>query len=306
LAAVAVSWTGPSPLATYSVGEVVNPFGNANASGIIGGTGLDLALVLDSSGSMSTIDSGKSRNAWLEEASIALVNALPVSSTSVAVVDFDDTAKLLQGLTPLSSGSASVLSAINAIDASGGTDIGAGIDRASTELTGPNHTDGRTQMMVVVSDGFSSGNPAANAAAALGAGIDAIHTVGIPGHDPFTMQNIATAGNGIYTNASNLTDLIDLFNGTAGNLVGIDHVDVTMNDGTFISHIAIDGLGNFILPNATLLFGANVFTAVAYDTLGNSASADLILTAVPEPSTYAMLSMGLVLVGWIGSRRRVV
>lgn len=305
LATVAVSWTGPSPSATYFAGEVVNPFGNANASGIIGGTGLDLALVLDSSGSMSTIDSGKSRNAWLEEASAALVNALPVNSTSVAVIDFDSTAKLLQGLTPLSSGSAAVLSAITAINASGGTNIGAGIDRASTELTSLNHTDGRTQMMVVVSDGVSSGNPAINAATALGLGIDAIHAVGIPGHDAVTMQNIATAGNGIYTNASDLTSLIDLFNGTAGNLVGIDYVDVTMNDGSFISHIAIDGLGNFVLPDATLFFGANVFTAVAHDTLGNSATAELILTAVPEPSTYAMLGLGLVFVGW-ASRRRIV
>jgi len=305
LAAVAVSWTGPSPLATYFVGEIVNPFGNANASGIIGGTGLDLALVLDSSGSMGTISSGKSRNAWLEEASAALVNALPVDSTSVSVIDFDSDALLLQGLTPLSSGSAAVLSAITAIDASGGTNIGAGINRASTELTGPNHTDGRTQMMVVVSDGVSSGNPVTSATAALGLGIDAIHTVGIPGHDAVTMQNIATAGNGIYTNASDLTDLINLFNGTAGNLVGIDYVDVTMNDGSFISHIAIDGLGNFVLPDATLFFGANVFTAVAYDTLGNSATAELILTAVPEPSTYAMLGLGLVLIGW-ANRRRIV
>ncbi|WP_275689489.1 VWA domain-containing protein [Nitrosomonas oligotropha] len=304
IAAVAVSWTGPSPLATYSVGEIVNPFGNANASGIIGGTGLDLALVLDSSGSMSTINSGKSRNAWLEEASAALVNALPVDSTSVAVIDFDSSASLLQGLTPLSSGSASVLSAITAIDASGGTAIDAGIDRASTELTGSNHIDGRTQMMVVVSDGESNRAAAvASATAALGLGVDAIHTVGIPGHNVLTMQSIATAGNGIYTNASDLTSLVDLFNGTAGNLVGIDYVDVTMNDGSFISHIAIDGLGNFVLPDATLFFGANVFTAVAYDTLGNSATAELILTAVPEPSTYAMLGLGLVLVGCAYRRR---
>lgn len=306
LASVAVSWTGPSPLVNYSVGQVVNPFGNANASGIIGGTGLDLALVLDSSGSMGTINAGKSRNAWLEEASTALVNALPVNSTSVAVIDFDSDALLLQGLTPLSSGSPAVLSAITAIDASGGTAIHAGINRATTELTGPNHTDGRTQMMVVVSDGESSLSSAVTSATtALGLGVDAIHTVGIPGHNVLTMQSIATAGNGIYTNASDLTSLVNLFNGTAGNLVGIDHVDVTMNNGTFLSHIAIDGLGNFVLPNATLFFGANVFTAVAYDTLGNSASAELILTAVPEPSTYAMLGMGLVLIGWI-NRRRII
>ena len=49
-----------------------------------------------------------------------------------------------------------------------------------------------------------------------------------------------------------------------------------MNDGSFISHIAIDGLGNYVLPNATLFFGANIFTAVAYDTVGNSATAELI------------------------------
>ena len=308
LAAVAVNWAGPSSSGVYFAGQVINPFGNANASGIVGGSGLDLALVLDSSGSMGSVNSGKTLNQWLQEASTALVNALPAASTSVSVIDFDSGATLLQGLTPLSSGSAAVISAINAIDASGGTNIGAGIDSAATELTGANHTAGATQMMVVVSDGFSSGDPASNALAALGAGVDAIHTVGLPGHDAFTMQNIATSGNGIYTNVSNLTSLIDLFNGTSGNLVGIDHVDVTMNNGVLINDIAIDGLGNFVLPNATLALGDNIFTAVAYDTLGNSASAELILTAipaVPEPSTYAMLGFGLLLLGWVNNRRRI-
>lgn len=304
-AVVAVSWTSPSSAGLYAIGQVVNPTGNANASGLTGGTGLDLALVLDSSGSMSTTVSGKTRRVWLQEASAALVNALPAASTSVAVVDFDSDALLLQGLTPLSGGTASVINAINAVDASGGTNIGAGIVRATTELTGAAHSAGRTQMMVVVSDGVSSGSPATSAAAALAAGVDAIHAVGIPGHDAATMQGIATAGNGIYTNASDLTSLINLFNGTAGNLVGIQKVDVTMNDGSFIAGIAIDGLGNFSLPNAVLHAGANVFTAVAYDTLGNSATAVLTLQAVPEPSTYAMLALGLGLMGALRRRRAV-
>jgi Ca-activated chloride channel homolog len=301
-AVVAVSWTAPSSSALYAVGQVVNPLGNANASGTVGGTGLDLALVLDSSGSMATVESGQSRRVWLQQASTALVNALPAASTSVTVVDFDSAALVRQSLTPLSGNTAGVIAAINAVNASGGTNIGAGIERARAELIGPAHTDGRVQMMVVVSDGTSSGTPANNAAAALAAGVDAIHTVGIPGHNVATMRAIATAGNGIYTDGSNLTGLINLFNGTSGNLVGIAHVDVTMNDGSFIAGIAIDGLGNFSLPNAVLQAGANVFTAVAFDTLGNSATAVLTLQAVPEPSTYALFGLGLAMAGLL--RRR--
>lgn len=304
-AEVTVSWTAPSESGTYIAGQLISLTGNANSNGLIGGTGLDLALVLDSSGSMTTVSGGKSRSTWLKEASVALVDALPGISTSVTVVDFDSDALLVRSLTALSADKASVVSGIQKIDAAGGTNIGAGIDLAAKELTGANHAAGRSQMMVVVSDGSSSGNPPSNAAAALAAGVDAIHAVGIPGHSVNTMQGIATAGNGIYTNASDLSALINLFNGTAGNLVGVERVDLTLNDGSFIAGVAMDGLGNFSVPDVVLQAGENIFTAVAFDALGNSATRQLVLSAapVPEPEAYAMFGMGLLLLAAVRRRR---
>jgi len=113
------------------------------------------------------------------------------------------------------------------------------------------------------------------------------------------MQAIATAGHGTYTNGSDLTALIGLFSGTAGNLVGIDSVDILLNDGTLLDNVAIDGLGNFVLPAVTLFEGNNVFKATAFDTLGNSATAELTLigSAVPEPETLALLVAGLAVFG---------
>lgn len=297
-AAVGVSWVSPLNNTVFAAGSLVDLSGAANASGTIGGTGLDLALVLDSSGSMSTVNSGQSRQLWVKQAASALINALPQASTSVSVVEFDSDANLLQALTPLSSGKAAVLAAVNTVDASGGTDIGAGIDKAKTELTGANATAGRIQVEVVISDGVSSGNPPLSAFNAFTAGVEAIHTVGIPGHSPGTMQAIATAGHGTYTNGTDLTKLIGLFSGTAGNLVGIDSVDVVLNDGTFLDNVAIDGLGNFVLPSVTLFAGNNVFKAIAYDTLGNSAESTLTLIgAVPEPEAWGLLMAGLLVCG---------
>lgn len=58
MADVSVVWTAPANGTVYPVGTLVNPVGAATATGSIGGTGgLDLALVLDSSGSMTTSNS---------------------------------------------------------------------------------------------------------------------------------------------------------------------------------------------------------------------------------------------------------
>lgn len=307
-AAVAVSWgVPPADGSSFEVGTSLSLFGSANSSGIKGGTGLDLALVLDSSGSMTTVNSGKTRQQWTREAATALVNALPQDSTSVAVVEFDSDANRLNTLTALNPNKPTVISSINAVDASGNTNIGAGIRLATSELTSGRATAGRIQVQVVISDGASSGTPATDAANALAAGVEAVHTVGIPGHSVSTMQAIATSGNGTYTNGTDVSALVALFSGTAGNLVGIREVDILMNDGSFIDNITLDGLGNFALPSVTLALGANVFKATAYDTLGNSDVATLTLygtPAVPEPESIALLLAGLGVVGSMARRRQ--
>ncbi len=314
-AATAVSWTSPANGSSYPVGTSVTPTGTASGIGLTG-TGLDLALVLDSSGSMySSVTVGgvtKSRAQWQKDAAISLVNNLPDSMTSVAIVEFDYSANLVTGLTPLLTGKTNIINAINSVNASGGTYIGRGIQAATAELTGARHTVGRSQQMVVFSDGYTYGTPATDATTALTAGVDAVHSVALPGADTTTMSSIATAGSGTFIDASSATgiqNLINLFSGYGGNLVGIDRVDITMPDGSLVGSVTLDAFGNFVAPAWLMALGSNQFIATAYGSDGTSASSILTLngtavTSVPEPGVLGLLGLGLV--SLYGTRRRRV
>lgn len=325
-AATSVTWLSPPDGSSYPTGTAVAPTGQASGVGTVG-AGLDLALVLDSSGSMggSRTVGGvtKTLQQWQKDAAIALVNSLPTATTSVSIIQFDSSASVYRQLTALepASNKASIIAAINAVDASGGTYIGSGIRVATLELTSARHTAGRAQMMVVMSDGQTSNlTQTYQYADQAGAAGIAVHTVGLPGHSASTMRGIADGvdnivgtadDNGIYTDATNLQTLIDIFGGTGGNLVGLDRVEITMPDGTVIASVGIDALGNFTAPLFNLLTGANTYTATAYGTDGTMASASLTLhgvdngggTQVAEPGSLALLGLGLL--GVVGTRRKM-
>ena len=319
-AATSVTWNSPANGSSFSVGTIVAPDGTASALGQTG-SGLDLILVLDSSGSMTSNQTvggvSKSRREWQQDAAIALVNNLPANNISVGIVEFDSNANLVRQLSPLLTDKALIIAAINSVNASGGTRIGSGIVTATTELTGANHTVGRSQQLVVFSDGASSGNPPSDAAAALVAGVDSVHSVLLPGGSATTMQNIAASGNGTFVDASTaqgVQDLIDLFSGFGGSLVGIDRIDITMPDGTFLGSVAVDAFGNFNTPDWMMTLGANEFVATAYGTDGTSASAPLTLygitngnpppAPIPEPGLLGLLGLGLGLMSLVGKRKR--
>ena len=105
---------------------------------------LDVMLAIDSSGSMSTNDPTRLR----VSASKAFVDRLrPIDQ--VGVVDFDSSAYLTS---PLATKSAGTLAALDAIDASGGTNLGAGIRASLDEIERAGAAD-HNKAIVFITDG---------------------------------------------------------------------------------------------------------------------------------------------------------
>ena len=297
---VSVDWTAPDNSALFQIGQTVTPIGNANAFGGSTGTGLDLGLVLDSTGSMTRLETAgaitQSRSAFQADAAKALVDNVPGSTTSVSIVEFDTDANVVQSLTPVQGNRASLKSNIDSVDADGQTFLQSGIVTSQNDVNA-NATVGRSRQMVFVSDGdssFSGDDPGAAAADAVDSGFDAVHSVLLPGGDQGTMEDIATQGSGIFNDATDISQLIGLFDGTGGSLVGLDRVEVETPDGTIIQNALTSGVGDFAALAYALEPGDNTWTATAFATDGSSASADLTLTAaVPVPGALPLMATGL-------------
>ena len=162
---------------------------------------LDLGLVLDSSGSMSWNDPDGLRRT----AAKSFVDSL-LAEDRAAVIDFDSSARLLQGLT---SDKAAVKAAIDRIDDNGGTNIGAGVRAALDVLQGSGDPT-RARMGIVLTDGEGSYDPALTARAKA-AGIT-LYTIGLGSSvDAALLQGIAAGTGGQYYAVATADQLPQVF-----------------------------------------------------------------------------------------------
>lgn len=305
-AAGTVSFTSPPDGSSAPAGTSITPTGIAGITGTAG-SGLDLVIVMDSSGSMRS----GGRQAAQSAAAKALVDALPAATTSVAIVEFASSSSTVKTLTPLTPATniAAIKTEIDTVGASGGTNIGSGIDEAVGILNGSGATTGRSKQMVVLSDGSSSGDPGASAAAAFAAGVNNVHSVGLPDHNVATMEDIARNGNGVYTDASDLNTLTGVFDGTGGSLVGVSNIEIILPDGSVITSNSVSGVGAFTVDQAfNIGAGPNTWTVNATFTDGLTSSDTVTVNGtqgvIPLPAGLPLLLGGLGILGVFGARRR--
>lgn len=192
-----------------------------------GALAIDFVFVLDESGSMASNDPAGLRKTAAKQVVDRLAEISDLDR--VGVVSFNTTARTRIGLTSLvvSSNVTAVKAAIDAVFASGGTNIGVGTTRGIEVLT-VDAPAGRPRVMVLMTDGIGSYNDAITTRAA-DEGI-VIYTVGLgSGIDEALLRRIAAGTGGRYFPAPSADDLVAAFE-EIGQVIRDDGTD-TDGDG---------------------------------------------------------------------------
>ncbi len=186
-----------------------------------GSKGTDLLLVLDSSESLRSNDPEDLRRQAVSD----FITSLPRGvNIRLGLVDFDHSARLLQ---PLTENFEDVLSTLESLDQSGGTDIKQALEVSLEEMV-DQIQPGVAQNIILFSDGESSvGSPAEAAFRSRDLGIK-IHTVYLgdsSSEGSFLLQSISNASCGNFKHAKSASQLVEIFRNIA-NPVPIDRMEL--------------------------------------------------------------------------------
>lgn len=181
---------------------------------------LDLALSIDSSGSMSWNDPQGLRRTAAKN----FVDAL-LAEDRAAVIDFDSNALVLQGLT---TDKTAVKTAIDRIDDRGGTNIGAGVGAANNVLINNDDTD-RGRVMILLTDGDGAWNSTYLTQAKQN--LITIYTIGLGNAVNETLlRNIAAETGGQYHQVATADELPEVFRRIGDETGGDEGVNSDSDD----------------------------------------------------------------------------
>ncbi|MDA0751899.1 MAG: VWA domain-containing protein [Verrucomicrobia bacterium] len=173
--------------------------------------GIDLVLALDSSESLQTTDPQDLRLSAVRN----FVKAMPKGlNIRIALVDFDQSARLVQ---PLTENFEQVLARLDQFDQSGGTNIEQAMQVALDEILAQDAAD-VARSIILFSDGESSAGSAADAAFRASNENVKVHTVYLgadPSEGSALLQTIAGATCANYRHAKSAAQLVDIFRNIA-------------------------------------------------------------------------------------------
>lgn len=260
-------------------------------------TFMDIAFVLDSSGSMSTND----RSGYRRIAAKSFVDAL-LEGDRAAVIDFDLSANLTQELTQDFN---KIKTSIDKIDSSGGTDIGAGVRIANDELI-KKSSDDRIKAQIVLTDGQGSYDNSLTEQAKNNGIV--IYTIGLgTGVNSSLLTSIAQETGGMYFPVSSAEQLPNVFSRISE--IVTDPVD-TDGDGlpdSVETGGMRDGLGNmhYSDPNSDDTDGDGLTDKQEVRTLMACASGEYYLT-LSSPSIADSDNDGLTVRKWNMEQSHIV
>jgi len=183
----------------------------------------DAMLIIDRSGSMQG-----QKLADAKAAAKTFVDKMDLTRDQVGVASFGDDAKLDH---QLSRTAGTVRTVIDALTAGGGTNMSAGINTASQELTSVRRDPNNAAVLILLSDGLPDSGSAATDAArtAKQAGIR-VFAIGLGADvDPALMKDVASSHSDYYP-APQSSDLAAIYQQIAGAIRGQPGTNITITD----------------------------------------------------------------------------